>query len=740
MPVLSMGLFWHEKILFFGNWDTISQGDEDYHRSNTQYNAFEFSFKGPTVKWIGSKRRDHGHADVYIDGEFQGTVDCYSPTTLTDVVKFEKTGLSSDRIHTLRVVVRKDRNPDAADCYQDVSSLQAVAPVSYPTEIAQSMTREYAQIQNGTKAYLPPDSWSPVKSAANAPASGVTLGPGVFNDTFKRNIDYLNHCYASPTYCDDEEWSDRLPASDEGLIWSKWLPASNDGRMLAGAGNTLRWGERADMRNIVDTIVADIEDRMRDDGYYNYYDERDSYALTFGLDSERKNYDRVFWTRGLLAAGMVGNPKAYGLLRRMYDWFNNSPYLPEMLVGGNATNGLPGGPMMYLSPAGKEDDLVVTQRYYDQDYWMVELKNREPLCLSHYPGERPHCYDLLGFEAFIDEYTATGARKYIDAVKGGWDIYRNNYKHVGGATAIMEVNGPYPPKSYYITTKITGELCGSVFWVFVNSKLLGLYPTQEKYAAEIEESIYNVMMASQDSKGYIRFQSRLQGTKHYPGCENVCCEVSTAGLIARLPEYIYSTSDDGLYVNLYTSSGITWDQDGDDVTLSTTTNFPFDPEVSMKISTRSAKSMNIRIRVPSWGTGDMPIKLNGSDQASKRPDSGKPGSYLSLDRTWSEGDTISFTLPIGFTTVKYTGLEQIEGNYDRYALMYGPMLMALQGDLSGPGGVPQITVAPDDLPGLLTPVEGNPLEYNITGYPRYKYMPYWKIEDQPFTCFPIVQP
>jgi hypothetical protein len=598
-------------------------------------------------------------------------------------------------------VVRKDRNPDATDCYQDVTLIQSVTPVSYPVEIAKSMALEYEQIQNGTKAYLTPDLWSPVPNAADAPAGGVTLGPGVFNDAFNTNIDYLNHCFSSPTYCD-------------GIGWSQWLPASNEGRMLVGAGNTLRWAERADMRNIVDTIVSNIENRMRDDGFYNYYDESDSYALNAGMYSERKNYDRVFWTRGLLAAGMAGNAGAYSLLRRMYDWFNNSPYPPWMLVGSNTTNGLPGGPLMYLSPAGRDDDLLVTERYYDQDYWMNELKNKEPLCLSHYSGERPHCYDLLALEAFVDEYRATGARKYIDAVKGGWDIYRSNFKHVGGATAICEADGPYPPGS---------------------SRLLQLYPAEEKYAAEIEESIYNVIISALDSRGYRRYHSRLQGNKDKPQCINTCCEVSSTGLIARLPELVYSSCGDGLYVNLYASSGVTRAQDGDDVTLTTTANFPFDPGVSMKISTPNPKPMNIRIRVPSWAKGEMRVVVAGSDYAS-----GTPGSYISLKRTWSEGDTISFKLPIGFTAVKYTGLDQIEGNYDRYALMYGPVLMALQGDLNGPGGVPQIAVAPDDLPGLLTPVEANPLEYNIKGYPGYRYVPYWKIDTESFTCFPVVQP
>ena len=77
---------------------------------------------------------------------------------------------------------------------------------------------------------------------------------------------------------------------------------------------------------------------------------------------------------------------------------------------------------------------------------MRELTKRQPLCMSYYPGERPHCYDLLGFEMFVDEYRATGDQKYLDAVLGGWDVYRDNFKHIGGATAIMESHKIYPPE------------------------------------------------------------------------------------------------------------------------------------------------------------------------------------------------------------------------------------------------------------------------------------------------------
>ena len=45
---------------------------------------------------------------------------------------------------------------------------------------------------------------------------------------------------------------------------------------------------------------------------------------------------------------------------------------------------------------------------------------------------------------------------------------------------------------------------------------------------------------------------------------------------------------------------------------------------------------------------------------------GKPGSYVTLDRAWAEGDIASFTLPAALVASRYTGVDQIP-DHDRYA-------------------------------------------------------------------------
>jgi uncharacterized protein len=720
-----------ECVLYLGSWDTGAQGGRECRCSNTQYNACLFSFRGPAVRWLGPTSNNQGFADVYIDEEFQCSLDGFSNTQHFSVVRFERRGLRTDTVHTIKIVVRKERNPSATDCSQAVESFQSVEPINYRARVGATKDDEYAHIRNGTKLFATANAWFPVSPAAQAPLDGVRLHSGMLYEMFQRNINYLTTSFALPHYCDP----DHPAPSDGGPGWSQWLPASNEGRLLAGAAHSLRWEERNDLRTIVTTIVNDIANRMREDGYFNYYDDQVAYSQVTGLHSERKNYDRVFWTRGLLAAGMLGDPRAYDLLRRMYDWFNASPYLPDMLEGSNATNGLPGGPLMYLSPVGVANDLIVAERYYDQEYWIDALRNRDQLSFSHYPGERPHCYALLGLEAFIDEYLATGDGKYLDAATGGWDVFRDSYKHVGGAVAICEQDGPYWPKSFYITTGHNGETCGSVFWITINSKLLHLYPEREAYASEIEESLLNVIAAAQTATGTIRYHNRLHGTKEEGRRGNTCCEVSAAGLIGRLPEFIYSVDAEGFYVNMFAASSIRRDLGFGEVSLTMVTTFPYGRAVEIEVATPVAASFSIRVRIPCWAASNVVVEVNGAAEVV-----GTPGTYVALARQWSNGDVLGLTLPIGFSALRYTGRDQVEDNYDRYALKYGPVLMALCGELTGPGDVPRIATSAADLPHLLEPVADRPLEFMIPEYPSYRYVPYWMVDQEAFTCFPIVEP
>src|ERR1035441_4216349 len=148
---------------------------------------------------------------------------------------------------------------------------------------------------------------------------------------------------------------------------------------------------------------------------------------------------------------------------------------------------------------------------------------------------------------------------------------------------------------------------------------------------------------------------------------NTCCEGQGTRLLGAMPEFIYSLAADGLYVNLFAASSIAWQQAGQSLKLHMVTGFPFRPEVELRFSAARPVRARLRIRVPAWAARDMPIRVNGSAAAT-----GKAGTYVTLDRVWKEGDTVSFTLPMDFRLTHYAGVERVAGQ-EQYALEYGPI-------------------------------------------------------------------
>jgi DUF1680 family protein len=576
----------------------------------------------------------------------------------------------------------------------------------------------------------PASKWKPPAPKARVPLTGVTLEGGVFQTAMENNIRYLLDSYTVDELL--RPFRDRAGiANPPGLpkpktqFWEDDLAGSNAGRFLMGAGNTLRWMNHPELRRRLDAIVDGIAQCRQPNGYIMAYPED---TIFF---SERGAYTRAWLTHGLIEAGYAGNKKAFELLRGYYDWLYQSPYLPFLLrfaiQGGQ---GMIANTRMYFTPVGKPADIQVIQRYFQENFWMEQLAAREDRAIWQYPYDRPHCYLLTNLEAYLDLYRATGDRRYLHAVEGAWELYHTKWENPGGSIAIIEYV-VCPPKSYLLHADLE-ELCGSAFWAFLSQRFHGLDPEEEKYVTEIEKSIYNVAMANQSGSEGFRYHALLAHRKEKPTAINTCCEGQGTRLLGSIPEHIYSTADDGLYVNLFEPSTIQWTQNGARIRLKMLTRFPFDPQVRLELSTPRTLNLRLRVRVPSWATRAMEVSVNDKPAVK-----GRPGSYVTLDRNWADGDRVSFTLPAALGVVRYAGVDQIP-EYERYAFTYGPILLAAVG--APEIRLRNITAAhPEDLVKLLKPKSGQPLHYAVEHNPGIEVMPYWQVDQQPFNCFPAVK-
>src|SRR5262249_36780364 len=93
-------------------------------------------------------------------------------------------------------------------------------------------------------------------------------------------------------------------------------------------------------------------------------------------------------------------------------------------------------------------------------------------------------------------------------------------------------------------------------------------------------------------------------------------------------------------------------------------------------------SMALRLRIPAWTHGAS-VKVNGK-AIDVTP---TPGSYLTLTRSWKEGDRVEFAMPMRLT------VEAMPDDPKMQAFLYGPIVLA--GDLGTEGLTEQNQVGPN---------------------------------------------
>ena len=564
------------------------------------------------------------------------------------------------------------------------------------------------------------------------PTSGVELTGGVLKRVFDNNIQYLLNIYSVEEilYRFRERAGDPHPP---GHItgWEDHLYGSLAGLFLMGGGNALRWVDNGNLRDKMNQVIDGIDKCKQSNGFMMAYKETDT------AKGENPNYVRYWVTLGLIEASIAGNEKALSLIRGYQDWFNQCNYLPLVKEGLVGYIGMLPNTRMYFTSMGKKEDIEVAQKFYQEDWWLDQLIKSDDTAIYKRKGVPPHSYEITAFEAYLDLYRATGASKYLDAIKNAWNMIHDKWEHIGGSIAICEdLHKEYPPYSYYIKPEHhTGELCGSILWIKFNQRLHLLYPNEEKYVNEIEKSIYNVGIANQVENVGLRYHAFIQKRKDITHQHVTCCEGQGTRLFGSLPEYLYSIAPDGLYVDMYSASKITSKQGGGVVTLTTCTSFPENGDITMSISTTHPRLFKLRLRIPSWLTTNVEINVNGSYVAT-----GIPSTYCTINKTWNDSDTISFTLPMDFKVTKYVGYDKFQlahVEYDRYSVEYGPILLAVVGPFDFYDSI-MIVNNPANPKSWLIPIECKPLHFAIKDKSGFECMPYYEIQDQCFTCYPII--
>jgi len=253
-----------------------------------------------------------------------------------------------------------------------------------------------------------------------------------------------------------------------------------------------------------------------------------------------------------------------------------------------------------------------------------------------------------------------------------------------GADPAIEGFGPayhLPDKDGYAETCAA---IGLVFWAHRMMILTG----ESTYVDVLERALYNGVLSGASADGTKYFYGNplaSDGTvERSDWFDCACCPPNLARLLTSLEHYVYVADDEGLAVNLYVSGSARFEREGQSVTLTQTTAYPWDGAVGFTVDPEAPLRMALRLRVPEWTTGHAAIAVNG-EAVDFTTDRG----YAVLDRTWARGDTV--TLELEMDPFRLRADSRVAAAHGKVALQRGPIVHCVE-EVDNEAPVPDLVI------------------------------------------------
>ena len=287
----------------------------------------------------------------------------------------------------------------------------------------------------------------------------------------------------------------------------------------------------------------------------------------------------------------------------------------------------------------------------------------------------------IGFER-IGEQDAT-ATNYLRAAENFWQDVAGNRTVCIGGNSVSEHFLSAAQGNRYIDVLDGPESCNSNNMLklteMMSDRTIASAPqTAARYADFYEQTMWNHILSTQDPEtgGYVYFTTlRPQGYRIYSQVNQAmwCCVGTGMENHSKYGHFIYT--HDGtrtLYVNLFTPSVLQNETFG----IRQETLFPFidatesseQPAATSTLTVTRGGTYQIALRHPAWAGERYSISVNGV-AVNAEVEKGT-ASYVTIDRTWSEGDRIEVRLPMTLT------YEACPNYTDYIAFCFGPILLA----------------------------------------------------------------
>jgi len=447
------------------------------------------------------------------------------------------------------------------------------------------------------------------------------------------------------------------------------------------------YGRDENLEKILDQTIEEVAEAQDEDGYLDTY-------FTFERKKDRwtnlKDMHELYCAGHLIQAGIAhhrttGKDTLLNIAKRFADHIDN-------VFGPGKKEGTCGHPEIEMAlvelyrETGDKKYLNLAKFFIDERG--KGLIGGETYHIDHKPFRElteivGHAVRALYLNCgATDLYLETGEKELMEALERLWKNFVERKMYITGGAGARHEGEAFGEEYELPNDTAYAETCAAIGSFMWNFRML-LAKGEGRFADIMEQTLYNGLLSgiSLNGKEYFYVNPLEDNGEHRrkPWFACACCPPNIARLIASIPGYMYTTSEEGIWVHLYgeNEAKIPW---GDkEIKLIEKTNYPWEGNIELEVKTEG--EYKIFLRIPSWAKG-YTIKINGNKINTKEVKNG----YIEMENQWKEGDKINLELPMEIEIIE--SHPKVEDNVGKVAIKRGPIVYCME-QVDNPWGDPR---------------------------------------------------
>ncbi len=313
-----------------------------------------------------------------------------------------------------------------------------------------------------------------------------------------------------------------------------------------------------------------------------------------------------------------------------------------------------------------ENLFLAYERLGDPEYfemgkrYLLDKTFFDPLAAGDDPLPTLHAYSHMNaLSSGVQGYLKLGDPKYFRAVSNAVDLI---WKYQSYAT------GGWGPNEQFIqpgtgalgksltTTRSSFETPCGAYAHFKLMRYMTAITKNSLYGDSLEKVLYNTILGAtpieEDGSSFYYSDYHDSGFKAhnrvFPNAEGAwdrdgkwpCCSGTLPQIVSDYAISAYLNSPDGVYVNLYIPSRLSWIREGASYSLTQRTSYPVENLVALEIEASAARTFTVYLRVPAWAGPQTSLSLNGK----RWKETLVAGTFHAIRRTWKSGDKLQFEI------------------------------------------------------------------------------------------------